>query len=217
MNRRSFLAATVGTAAVSLAGCTSFFEASMPEELDGVDAERQLPVPTLGEGAVTVAVYEDLACPHCQEFEADVFPVLEEEYVTTDEIEYRHRDFVVMVADESAAMANAARAVQDDTRGDGDDDDDPNGEFFEYKRTVMTEDVRSDDALIATAEDVGADPAVVADALEDETYYPTLVADWERGEDEGVQGTPTVFVDGETVDEPTDPDAVVDAIEDALA
>ena len=214
MNRRSFLGATAGAAAVALAGCTSLLEASMPDELEGVDAERQVPAPTLGAGSVTVDVYEDLACPHCREFEREVVPVLEDEYVATDEIEYRHRDFVVMAADESAAMANAARAVQDDTRSGSDD---PNGEFFEYKHAVMTEDVRSDDALLATAEDVGADPEFVSSALEEETYYPTLVADWERGDEAGVRGTPTVLVDGEVVDDSTDRDAVVDAIEDALA
>ncbi|WP_342633181.1 thioredoxin domain-containing protein [Halopiger xanaduensis] len=130
MHRRSFLAATAGASAIGLAGCTSFLEASMPEELAGVDPDRQLPVPTLGDGPVAVDVYEDFGCPHCQDFQAEVFPTLESDYIEPGEIEYRHRDFVVMASDTSAARANAARAVQADTRAD----DDPNGRFFEYKR-----------------------------------------------------------------------------------
>ncbi|RKD97768.1 thioredoxin domain-containing protein [Halopiger aswanensis] len=212
MHRRSFLAATAGTAAVGLAGCTSFLEASIPSELEDVDADRQLPVPTLGDGDVPVTVYEDLGCPHCQEFQADVFPTLESDYIEPGEIEYRHRDFVVMASESSAARANAARAVQAATQTD----DDPNGRFFEYKRTVMRDDIGSADELAAAAEDVGVDPSTVTEALEDDTYYPTLVADWEHGEAEGVEATPTVFVDGEPVDDSQDGESVVAAIEDAL-
>lgn len=213
MHRRSFLAATAGTAAIGLAGCTSLLEASIPAELEDVDPDRQLPVPTLGDGPVTVAVYEDLGCPHCQEFQAEVFPALESDYIESAEIEYRHRDFVVMASESSAARANAARAVQADTRTD----DDLNGQFFEYKRAVMRDDIGSADDLAATAEDVGADPSAVTAALEDDTYFPTLVADWERGDKEGVEATPTVVVDGEIVDDSRDRDAVLEAVEDAVA
>ncbi|GAB3666259.1 DsbA family protein [Halopiger thermotolerans] len=213
MHRRSFLAATAGASAIGLAGCTSFLEASIPGELEGVDADRQLPVPTLGDGTVPVTVYEDLGCPHCQEFQADVFPTIESDYIEPGEIQYRHRDFVVMASDSSAARANAARAVQAETRTDGD----PNGRFFEYKRAVMRDDIGGADELAATAEDVGVDPSAVTTALEDDTYYPTLVADWERGDEKGVEATPTVFVDGEPVDDSQDEESIVAAIENALA
>ncbi|SFC74273.1 Protein-disulfide isomerase [Halobiforma haloterrestris] len=238
MHRRSFLAAA-GVSSVALAGCATLFDASMPAALEDVDPERQVPTPTQGDGEVTVAVYEDLGCSHCLDFETDVFPILEDEYVATDEIEFRHYDFPVMAADESIAMANAARAVQDVTRGDGQDEDgsgEPNGLFFDYKHAVMTGDDEdwTDDGLVTLAEslesdaaggpdpdsdsdpDSDLDPDTVATALENETYYPTLAADWERGDERNVTGTPTVFVDGESVDRATDPDAVVEAIEDAL-
>ncbi|APW99757.1 disulfide bond formation protein DsbA [Halobiforma lacisalsi AJ5] len=234
MHRRSFLAAA-GVSSVALAGCATLFDASMPAALEDVDPDRQVPTPTLGDGQVTVAVYEDLGCSHCLDFETDVFPILEDEYVATDEIEFRHYDFPVMAADESIAMANAARAVQDGTRGDGQDEDedgsgDPNGLFFDYKQAVMTGDDEdwTDDGLVTLAEslesdaaggpdsDPDNDPDAVATALENETYYPTLAADWERGDERDVTGTPTVFVDGESVDRATDPDAVVETIEDAL-
>lgn len=212
MNRRSFLATAAGATVVGTAGCTSLLEASMPDELEDVEPGRQLPVPTLGDGPVAVEVYEDPGCPACQEFQADVFPVLEDDYIATDAIEYRHYDFAVMASDASLEMANAARAVQAETHTD----DDPNGDFFAYKSTVMADDLESADELAAAADSVGVDPAVVTDALEDETYYPTLAADWERGADEGVEATPTVIVDGETVDDALGADAVAAAIEDAM-
>ena len=213
MHRRSFLTLAGTGTMLSIAGCTSFLEASRPDDLEGVDSDSdQLPTPTLGGGDVTVDVYEDLGCPACHQFQADVFPVLESEFIETDEIEYRHYDFVVEAADESIAMANAARAVQDETRTD----DEPTGVFFEYKAAVIDHDDWSDEELATLAEAVDVDPDAVSSALEDDTYYPTLAADWDRGEDAGVEGTPTVIVDGDTVDEPLEADAVVEAIEDAL-
>lgn len=212
MDRRSFLAASAGVSlTVGLAGCSALFDASMPDELADVDPDRQLPVPTRGDGAVTVDVYEDPGCRACQEFQADVMPDLEAGPIDRDEITYRHYDFVVEAAEESVAMANAARAVQDETRIE----DDPNGAFFAYKAAVMNADDWSDDGLVDLAAAVDADPDAVSSALADGTYYPTLAADWERGDDAGVDSTPTVVVDGETVDEPLDPDAVVSHVADA--
>ncbi|MXV64148.1 thioredoxin domain-containing protein [Natronorubrum sp. JWXQ-INN-674] len=213
MNRRSFLSLVGAGATLSLAGCTSLLEGGTPDDLEDVEPDSdQLPVPTLGSGPITVDVYEDLGCPACHEFQATVFPVLEREVIDSDEITYRHYDFPVGAADESVAMANAARAVQDETRTD----EEPTGAFFEYKTAVINHDDWSDEELATLAETVDVDPDAVSDALENGTYYPTLVADRNRGDDEGVDRTPTVIVDGNTVEDPTDPDAVVDAIEDAL-
>lgn len=194
------------------AGGPASTPATLPAELEDVEEDRQLPVPSLGDGDVTVEVYEDLGCPFCYEFQESVFPVLENEYIATDEIEYRHYDFPVKATRESVTMANAARAVQDETRTEAE----PNGRFFEYKNAVMESDDWSDEALAATAEGFDVDPDVVTAALEDDTYYPTLATDWEHGDDEGALGTPTVVVDGEIVDHPLEEGAVADAIEDAL-
>ncbi len=214
MHRRSFLAATAGVSVTAgLAGCAGLFDASMPDPLEDVDADRQLPVPTRGDGPVEVDVYEDLGCPNCHDFQAEVVPDLEFELIEPEEAAYRHYDFVVEAADESIAMANAARAVQDEGYDDGDDD--PNGAFFEYKTAVMDADDWSNDALAELATDYGVDAEAVSSTLEDETYYPTLAADWERGDDAGVEGTPTVVVEGEVVDDPFDVDEIVAAVEDA--
>ena len=197
MNRRSFVAAIAGTGvSAALAGCTSLLSQSPPDGLDAVEEDAdQLPRPTLGSGPVTIDVYEDFACPACHQFGAHVFPELEESLIEPGEVTYRHFEYVLPVDDRSVHMANAARAVQDDTRTDGD----PNGEFFEYKRAVFRADDWSDETLVALAEEVGADGAAIASALEEETYFPTVAADWYHGDDRGVSGTPTVFVEDEQI------------------
>lgn len=195
MNRRSFLVAAAGVgASVSLAGCSS----SPPGELaDAAEDPAQLPVPTLGSGDVTLDVYEDFGCGGCHHFQQTMFPPIEEFLIDEGVVTYRHRDYPIPAHDRSFALANAARAVQDDTRTDAD----PNGAFFDYKARVFADDDWSDGNLAAIAEGVGADPDAVTAALEDGTYYPTLAADWQRGTDDGVDSTPTVLVDGSKVED----------------
>lgn len=212
MHRRSFLAVAVGTSLTAgLAGCTSLLGERSPDELEDVEPDRQLSPPTLGSGDVTVEVYTDFTCPSCRDFQSDVVPQLESELIEPGEITYRHTDFPIPVEDEAVPMANAARAVQAETGTD----EEPAGEFFAYKRVLYENDYRSDEDLATAAETVDVDPDVVADALEDGTYYPTIAADRERGEDAGVEGTPSVVVDGEFVDDPFDTDEILSAVEDA--
>lgn len=213
MHRRSFLTLAGTGATLSIAGCTAFFEASLPEELEGTEPDsEQLPAPLIGSGPVAIDVYEDFGCPSCHDFEADVFPDIEQQLLETDEATYRHRDFPLPADDQSIAMATAARAVQAETMTD----DDPAGEFFAYKQAVMDADDWSEDALAdLAASETDADRAAVADALENGTYYPTLVADWNRGDEAGVEGTPTIIVDGEQIEDPFDIEAIVERVEDA--
>lgn len=214
MNRRSFLVATGVGVGVALAGCSSS-EPDPPDGLATADAdEDQLPTPTLGAGPVPIDVYEDLGCLACHQFQELIFPAIEEFLIEPGTVTYRHYDFPIPARGQSFAMANAARAVQDETRSD----DDSAGSFFAYKRAVFAagEAEWGDDGLAALAEDVDVDPGVVATALEDDTYYPTLVADWRRGAENGVSGTPTVFVDGTEVEDPFDIEEIADLVEESL-
>ena len=212
MHRRSLLAIAGTGVSLSIAGCTALFEASLPDELDGVDRDPdQLPRPTIGSGDVTIDVYEDFGCPSCHEFQADVFPALADRLLADDDAIYRHFDFPLPADDRSIAMANAARAVQDETMTE----DDPAGEFFAYKRAVMAADDWSDETLASIAADqTAASEDGVSDALAEDAFYPTLVADWNRGDEDGVDSTPTVLVEGETVDDPLDADAIVEAVDE---
>ncbi|AGB36812.1 thioredoxin domain-containing protein [Natronococcus occultus] len=214
MNRRSFLTFTAATGSVALAGCTALFGASLPDELDGVDPDPdQLSTPTIGSNDVSIDVYEDLACPSCQEFQATVFPELEARVLDDETATYRHHDFPLPADEErSVPMANAARAVQAATGTD----DEPSGQFFDYKGLAMDAGTPGDEELVAIAEaETDVDPSIVADALEEGTYYPTLAAEWEAADDRGIDRTPTVFVNDEEVEDPLDADEIVAMVEDA--
>ncbi len=210
MNRRSFLAVAAGATTLSIAGCTGLFDDSPPEELDDVEADTdQLPSPTIADGPVTIEVYEDLGCPSCHQFLDNEFPDIEAELLATDEATYQHVDFPLPADDRSVALANAARAVQAETGSD----DDSNGDFFAYKSAILDDDWDDETLAAIAADEFDVDEDVVLDALDDGTYYPTLAADREQGTDTGVDSTPTVIVDGETVD--AEADAIIEAVRDA--
>ena len=102
--RRSYLvavgaAAAVGTTAGCLGGGGS--ASALPDGCDvgELDVVSSLPRPALGpeDAAVTVDVFEDYACPHCQTFTQDVYPEIRSKYIDPGEIRYRFFDFPIPV------------------------------------------------------------------------------------------------------------------------
>lgn len=205
--RRALLAATVGVAGLG-GGCLGGGSDGSTDDCDVADepAVTDLPTPTLGadDADVTVAAFEDFACPHCATYSLEEFPEVRSELIDGGTVRYEHHDFPIPVDERwSWQAASAARGVQDET------DDET---FFEYARALFENQGDFSPALLTDlADDAGAPGcAIQADAL-DETYRPVLEGDREAGIDRGVQGTPTVFVAGRSVD-PTY-DAIAAAVE----
>ena len=198
--RRTYLTA-VGAAAVgATAGCLGGSASALPEGCDvgELDAVSSLPRPALGtdDAPVTVDVFEDYACPHCQTFTQEVYPELRSKYVDPGEVRYRFFDFPIPVDDEwSWRAASAARAVQD--RADAET-------FFAFAKGVYDNQGQLSDEghqiVHDLAEDLDLDGCAVAAAAEQEPYRSVVEADRQGGRDRGVAGTPTVFVNGEALD-----------------
>jgi len=232
--RRELLAATGAVGAALLAGCggTSESDASgsdsggdTPSNLTHVDVTTpvddapvdSMPTPVRGDpnADVTLRVFEDYACPHCAHYATEIAPRVVENYAAPGEIRYEHHDFPIPVSEEwSWAGANAARAVQD---GVGDE------AFFEYTHLLFENQSAyvgagetGYDVLATYAERVGADPVEAVRAAKGGTYDEVLKADRQAGIDDGVQGTPTVFVNGEKLDS-FGYDAISSALDDALS
>jgi protein-disulfide isomerase len=207
VTRRRYLAAAggVGALGVGTAGCLGL--GSSGGETTPTAVPEALPPPTRGGGDVTLTVYADFACPACQTFHENFVPPLESDYVEPGVVTYEHRDFPLeMHAPRSFDAANAARAVQDAT------DDET---FFSYVDSLFSNQRRlSPDVYQSLAGDVDVDGEQVREAVEARIYRRTVSRDLDAGEEAGVRGTPTVFVDGEG---PVDLslEAIRDAIEAA--
>jgi len=205
--RRGFLATAGALTAGALAGCASTGGGggSSTSNLTHVDVKKpvdvstvsSMPTPVRGDpqSSVTVAVFEDYACPHCAHYATEIEPKVIENYTKPGKVRYEHHDFPIPVSKTwSWAAANAARAVQD---AEGDD------AFFSYTHTLFENQTSyvgrgstGYDYLATVAQRLGADPTTVAKAAMGGKYDPVLKTDRQKGVTMGVKGTPTVFVNG---------------------
>ncbi|MEF8777161.1 MAG: thioredoxin domain-containing protein [Haloarculaceae archaeon] len=186
VRRRAVLGALAAGGTVALAGCGG-----------GAGGGGTLPSPVAGdpEADLTLAVYEDFACPHCAHYNVEGFPGLESAYLESGEIRYEHHDLPIPVANPGSwEAANAGRAVQD-RAGDG--------AFYTFAKRVFANYTQIPEAgpslYESVADDLGLDGAAVRSAAVDRAYQETVEADRQAGQDAGVSSTPTFVLDGEIV------------------
>ncbi|OSP10082.1 disulfide bond formation protein DsbA [Halorubrum ezzemoulense DSM 17463] len=205
--RRSLLAAGATAGVVGVAGClgggggdgnggelsldTGSYDCSLSEPTDPNLDYR----PTLGDpdADVVVRAFEDFTCGHCATYNLDHFPTIREEYVDPGRVRYEHWDFPIPVNERWAVpVASAARGV-----GIRHDDE----AFFEFaKAAYESQGNYSGEALGSAAETAGADPCAVLSDAEFSTYEAATQDDRSEGSSMGVEGTPTIFVNGEPVE-----------------
>lgn len=212
--RRQALIGATGMALSALAGCLGFGAQSGGSSGNsstgtGNGNNNALQTPVWGDpqANVTVAVYEDFACPHCQTYNLDVLPQLESEYIKPGNIRYEHHDFPIPVDDpQSYYAANAARAVQDRAG------DEP---FWTYARLLYeNQSSLGAETYASLASEMDVDGTAISDAAVNRTYESTVMGDRQQGIDRGVNATPAVFVGDKSVSEPTF-SAISSAIESA--
>lgn len=183
LSRRQYLGAMAATGVGLVAGC-------LGDDSGGGDTVDDLPIPTLGDddAPVTMTVYEDFACPHCQTFERDIFPDIYSQYIEPGDVRFRRRDFPIPVSNWSYPIASGMRAIQD-----GADD----AAFFDAVEVIYT---HQDSYSFGVIENVGDEVADLGSearsAAEDETYRPVVEDDRSAGQDAGIEGTPGVLVEG---------------------
>lgn len=207
--RRSLLAGIATGAVAGAAGCLGGDSAaSAAFDCEAVSAPEPDTAyrPAIGDAdaPIRIRVFEDFTCPHCATFATEELPTLRAGPLVAEDVRYEHWDFPIPVNETWAVpVASAARGVG---ARQGDE------AFFDFTETVYESiGEYSDEAVGTAAERVGADPCVVLDDLQAETYADVVAADRETGAEQGVSGTPTVIVDDESV-LPT-ADAITTAIE----
>jgi len=194
--RRALLGA-VGTAGLaSTAGCLGLglFGPTLPDCPDGSVADLDAPRRGNPDAPVRVEAYTDFGCPHCETYVRTVAPRLAEP-IERGDVLYLHRDFPIPASGRSFPVANAARAVQE-SAGDA--------AFWTYYERLFAEQGDTGlDRLVEYADGLDVDEATIRTAVEDLTYCRAIKADRSAGSDAGVEGTPTVIVDGELYEGPS--------------
>jgi len=147
---------------------------------------------------VTMFEFADFQCPGCGQFATFVVPLIKERLVDTGLVRYVYYDFPLPMHAYSFLAARAARCANEQ------------GKFWEYHDVLYGKQPRwsaertaagATDQFIAYAGEVGLDRARFEECLRSDRYAEDVTRSLKLGESLGVQGTPTLFVNGERLSE----------------
>jgi protein-disulfide isomerase len=141
-----------------------------------------------------IEVFEDLQCPACLNYTKDIEPLVLKELVDTGKAFYvfRHYPFLDAGAPdgESHQAANASLCASEQ------------GKFWEYKTEVFSNwagenaGAYSDKNLATFAKNVNLNMDAFNACFKENRYRKLIETDVAEGKGMGVQGTPSVFVNG---------------------
>lgn len=154
-------------------------EPEAPTQIISVDDD-----PARGDAnsVVTVVEFTDFQCPACSAMQ----PVLEEVLKTYgNRVRFVVRDFPLSIHENARKAAEAANAAA------------AQGKFFEYVAVLFKNQSALDNASLKKyATDLGLDRAKFDAALDSGQYATEVSHDVADGESYGVEGTPTIFING---------------------
>jgi protein-disulfide isomerase len=134
------------------------------------------------EAPVTIVEFSDFQCPYCRA----VVPTLKEVAARyPDRVRWVFRDFPIENLHPEAPLAHeAARCAGDQ------------GKFWPYHDLLFEQTNLAPDALRQYATQVGLETSAFAQCLDSRRYRASVAADVATGNQLGVTGTPTFFVNG---------------------
>lgn len=148
----------------------------------------------------TLQVYADYRCPHCRVFHRDIEPSLLEDFVSSGRMNIEVFDFTVIgvpdfdsLGDDSIESVQAAEAAACAAE---------QGEYLTFREWLYSGEERtndgdfSDDNLIGAAEELGLDVEQFSESLLNGVYEEGIIAMVAHGIEHGVQGTPTMILNG---------------------
>jgi len=152
---------------------------------------------------VTLVEFSDFQCPFCSRA-ATTVKELKTKYGT--KIHFVFRQFPLSFHQNAHLAAEASLAAN------------AQGKFWEYHDKVFENQKAIErDALEKYAKEVGLKLEPFKKALDGKEFAAKVDSDMKLGNDVSVSGTPTLFINGKRVQNPTDGAAVSKMIDDALA
>lgn len=152
---------------------------------------------------VTIVEFSDFQCPYCSRA-ADAVAQVKEAYADRARFVFRH--FPLSFHQQAHLTAQASMAAH------------AQGKFWAFHDLAFQNQGDLDRAsLEGYAKQAGLDLAAFNTALDDKTHASVVDADLELGKKVHVDGTPTMFVNGERVPNPTDFKSIAEVVDRALA
>jgi len=151
---------------------------------------------------VTIDVFEDFQCPACSTFTENIEPLVIQNLVTTGRARYVFHNYPFLDGNgagsngESDQAANASMCANEQDK------------FWEM-HSILYANLGAENMggfsnrrLQAMAESIGLDMDAFNSCFNANKYEAEIQADFDLGQDMGVSGTPTVFVNGNRVGAP---------------
>lgn len=137
---------------------------------------------------VTVIEYASLTCPHCANFQRNVFPRVKKEFIDTGKVRFIVREFPIGHTSGTAAIINRCA---------------PEDKYFALFNAFLTRqpewvslEIRPD-AIYAVAKSSGMSRETFDKCLTNQSIIDALTGVKQRGRQFGVKGTPTFFINGQ--------------------
>jgi len=188
-----------------LAELTRMEAKNKPLEADKIAKIAAGNVPAYGpaDAKVTVVEFSDFQCPYCS-LAATAVDEVKQKY--GDRVRFVFRQFPLSFHKEAHLAAQASLAAN------------AQGKFWEYHdKLFANQKALGREDLEKYAQEVGLDMGEFRKALDEGTYKATVDAELTLGGEVFVEGTPTMFINGERVANATDAAAISTALDKALA
>jgi protein-disulfide isomerase len=183
-----------------------------PDTASDPDAWRTMGDP---EARVVVEEFGDFQCPYCGRFYFRVEPDLREEYVAAGKVLFIFRNLIVV--DTFAADGDESRMAALGALCAGEQ-----GQFWEYHDLLFENQSGENEGAFSASNlrsfglDLGLNGDSFAQCLEEERYADILRADARRAREFGLNGVPSLLVNGEVLDD-ADEATLFEAIDEALS
>ena len=140
---------------------------------------------------VTIIEFADFLCPHCASFTENVLPQLKREFGDSGQASFHHVDFLVMDGSDAPAVAAECVYRQD------------NDAFWEVHPAMMRSQAITRDPVrafeIARDYAPGIDVTALEECIADTQVVTAVRAEREMAIGAGATGTPSIFVNGRSV------------------
>jgi len=192
---RAFLVALI-VAALEAFGTISLPSPALADSALAALVAKPVSLPDMALGStnapVTIVEYSSLTCPHCADFSANVFPMLQSKYIDTGKIRFISREFPLEIKAAGASML--ARCAGN---GDAQKYFDATAMLFKQQQALIE---HTTDTLKAVGSKFGMSEEAVEACMKDNALLDKIKADQDFAYDQlKVDATPTFFIHGERV------------------
>jgi protein-disulfide isomerase len=138
---------------------------------------------------VTIVEFADFQCPYCKQFFQLSKPALFKQYVDAGQVTFVYKHMAIL-GTESTWAAEASECAADQSR------------FWDYhdllfnQQTGENQGAFTKDKLLGFAQELKLDMTKFEPCLKDDQTLDRVQADIQEGEQAGVSGTPTFFING---------------------